>query len=590
MSDPMPTSSSAAERTTTPNAFWPNLRANALSGFLVFLIALPLCLAIAKASNYPPICGIWTAVVGGVLTCFLSNANLTIKGPAAGLIVIAAGAVSDLGREFVPQLPSAAVMQLQEAGKTPDQIAKELEFAQLAAGHRLAIAVGVAAGLCQVAFGLLKFGAIGDFFPLAAVHGMLASIGVIIMAKQSYAVLGATPPKNAEPLELIAHLPKAAAHDVNPEIFAIGALSLLILFLVPALPWKALRRIPAPLLVLLVAVPLGSWFDLEHEHTYLFHDGFFHHEDAEYRVGPKFLVDLPNTLKNPSDAFFAPDFRALATATGLKYLLMFALIASLESLLSAKAIDLIDPWKRKTDLNRDLLACGAANALASACGGLPMISEIVRSKANVDNGATNRYSNLFHAVFLLSFALLLPDLLHRIPLAALGAMLVYTGFRLAHPREFLHTFKIGPEQLVVFVSTIVATLATDLLIGIFVGVGVKLVIHLFSGVPPKALVKPSVSIVRSDNEPTVIYVRGAAAFTNWLSLRSTILRHTSERGVVVDLSGTRLVDHSTLEKLHDLKRDFARVCLPLEIVGIEGHRPLSRHPLAARWQRMRPAT
>jgi MFS superfamily sulfate permease-like transporter len=473
------------------------------------------------------------------------------RSPAAGLIVIAAGAVSDLGREFVPQLPSAAVMQLQEAGKTPDQIAKELEFAQLAAGHRLAIAVGVAAGLCQVAFGLLKFGAIGDFFPLAAVHGMLASIGVIIMAKQSYAVLGATPPKNAEPLELIAHLPKAAAHDVNPEIFAIGALSL---------------------------------------HTYLFHDGFFHHEDAEYLVGPKFLVDLPNTLKNPSDAFFAPDFRALATATGLKYLLMFALIASLESLLSAKAIDLIDPWKRKTDLNRDLLACGAANALASACGGLPMISEIVRSKANVDNGATNRYSNLFHAVFLLSFALLLPDLLHRIPLAALGAMLVYTGFRLAHPREFLHTFKIGPEQLVVFVSTIVATLATDLLIGIFVGVGVKLVIHLFSGVPPKALVKPSVSIVRSDNEPTVICVRGAAAFTNWLSLRSTILRHTCERGVVVDLSGTRLVDHSTLEKLHDLKRDFARVCLPLEIVGIDGHRPLSRHPLAARWQRMRPAT
>src|SRR5262249_16609248 len=162
-------------------------------------------------------------------------------------------------------------------------------------------------------------------------------------------------------------------------------------------------------------------------------------------------------------------------------IMMFCLIASIESLLSSQAIDMIDPWRRKTDQNRDLLATGVANTLCATVGALPMISEIVRSKANIDNGARTKYSNFFHGLFLLAFVLVLPMVINNIPMAALGAMLVFVGFRLASPKEFIHTYKIGVEQLVVFMTTIIVTLSTDLLIGVSSGIVLKILIHLLNG-------------------------------------------------------------------------------------------------------------
>jgi MFS superfamily sulfate permease-like transporter len=545
----------------------PNLRFDALAGFLVFLIAMPLCLAIARASGYPPIAGIWTAVIGGIVCSLLSNSELTIKGPAAGLIVIVFGAVTDLGAKFGADLSPSEQAML---------------------GYRLALGIGVTAGLIQILFGLLRVGRLADFFPLTPVHGILASIGLIIIAKQAYEVIGVSPEHGAEPLHLYAGLP-AALQQLNPEIALIGLVSLLILFGLPLLRYEWAKRIPAQLVVLVVAVLLGMAFDLEHRHTYLFPDSFFDLQHlAEFEVGPRFLVDMPEVLQNPLAAFAVPDFRGVATWAGIQYIVLFCLIGSLESLLSAKAIELLDPWRRKTDFDRDLLAVGIANTLASAIGALPMISEIVRSKANIDNGGRTRFANLFHALFLLAFALLCPNLIHRIPLAALGAMLVYTGFRLANPQEFVRAYRIGSEQFLVFVGTIVATLATDLLIGIAVGIALKVAFHLWHGCPIWGMLWADVEEVPQGDNLVILVVRRAVVFSNWLGVRAIILRASQHRDeVVLDLSRTRLVDHTVMEKLHQLRDDFERSGKRLSVIGLEVHEPLSKHPLSARKQRKR---
>jgi len=519
-----------------------NWKSDLLAGFLVFLIALPLCLGISLASGYPAIAGVFTAIIGGIVTTFLSNSQLTIKGPAAGLIVIAIGAVTELGN------------------------------GDLSHGYRLALGVGVAAGLVQVLFSLCRLGGvIGDFFPKATVHGMLAAIGVIIFAKQIHVVLGVTPEANG-PLELIGEIPSSIVR-ANPYVAVIGILSLLILFGLPLLRSRWARAVPAPMIVLLVAVPLALAFDMSHGHTYLFLN------NMQYTIGPRFLVDVPY---NMLEAVALPDFTGLATGVGIKYVIMFSLVGSLESLLSAKAIDLLDPWERKTNLNRDLLAIGVANTLASAVGGLPMISEIVRSKANIDNGARTRFADLFHALFLLGCVALIPFLIHQIPLAALGAMLVYTGFRLASPREFVQTWKIGPEQLIIFLVTLIVTLATDLLLGVACGVLVKFLIHITNGSQLPAMFRAHVDAEKRDAKTTVLIVHHYAIFTNWLFLKKRLLTVEADQDVVLDLSSTRLVDHTVMENLHELQREFVQRGRVLEVIGLEDHHKLSAHPQAAR--------
>jgi MFS superfamily sulfate permease-like transporter len=535
--------------------FGRHLRADATSGFLVFLIALPLCLGISLASGFPPVAGVFTAAVGAIITSLISNSELTIKGPAAGLIVIVLGAMQSFG--FT-------------GGSDP--------AADLAA-YRMVIAVGCVAGLVQVAFGLLRVGALSDFFPTAVVHGMLAAIGLIIFLKQLPVVFGEKPP--GEPLETLTNLPAEIA-GINPAIAVIGVASLVILFGWPFLRrWVRpawLRLVPAQLLVLAAAVPLGLWFDLAHDHYYRF-------AGHDYPVGESFLVSVP---KNLLAAVTLPDFSVFTSpATRLAaawWVVMFALVGSVESLLSAKAIDLLDPWKRKTDMNRDLLAVGTANVVVAAIGGLPMISEIVRSKANIDAGARTRFADLWHGLFLLAFVAFAPGIIHMIPLSALAAMLVYTGARLASPKEFLNVFRIGPEQLVIFVTTIIAVLLTDLLLGVGIGIALKFVIHAANGVPLNSFFKPFLQVTTLDDQTVQIEAAGSAVFSNWLPFRRQIVQLGLLQGndVVVNLAGTRLVDHSVMEKLEELSHDFARAGRRLEVVGLDDHRGLSKHPHATR--------
>jgi MFS superfamily sulfate permease-like transporter len=539
-----------------------SLRNDVIAGFLVFLIALPLCLAIARASGFPPIAGIWTAVIGGVICTLLGNSELTIKGPAAGMIVIVLGAVTDLGAQFGQGLSDPEKVML---------------------GYKLALGIGVVAAGVQILFGLFRVGKWVDFFPLTPVHGMLAAIGLIIIAKQSYEVIGVSATKGAEPLELLRDFPHALT-QMNPGIALIGVISLVILFCFPYIRGERLKAVPAQFIVLVVALCMGLFMDLDHWHKYRLPFQLpGANPSTEFELGPRFLVDIPHVLKDASKAFALPDFRAITTQTGLKYIILFSLVGSLESLLSARAIELLDPWKRKTNYNRELLAVGFANLLSSMIGGLPMIAEIVRSKANVDSGGRTKNSNLFHGMFLLAFVLLIPGLIHKIPLAALGAMLVYTGFRLANPNEFVRVFKVGSEQFVVFVVTIIATLATDLLIGVGIGIGTKIAFHLWNGCPIQNIFRADVQGVVQDEQHVLLIVNHAAVFSNWLGLSQVIQENLKEYdSVVLDLSRTRLVDHTVMEKLHQATDEAKRAGKELKIIGLEGHRSLSSHPLSAK--------
>ncbi len=521
-------------------------RADLLSGFLVFLIALPLCLGIALACGYPAIAGVFTAIIGGLLSTLFSNSELTIKGPAAGLIVIAIGCVTEFG--FTGGSDPSADFQ----------------------AYRLALGVGVAAGLVQIVFGVFRAGILGEFFPSTVIHGLLASIGVIIFAKQFPVVMGVSP--DGSPGELLARIPSFVM-DMNPIIGLIGIVSLLIMFGYPLITNPTLRMVPAPMMVLFIAVPMGLYWNIGQDGTYTFNN-------QSHAVGPEFLVNVPASMVG---ALTFPDFSGLTTLIGVKYVVMFAMIGSLESLLSAKAIDAIDPWKRKTNFDRDLLAVGVGNTVSALVGGLPMISEIVRSKANIDNGARTRFANMFHGFFLLVFVALAPALINQLPRAALGAMLVFTGFRLASPQEFARIYRLGRDQFIIFVSTIAGVLATDLLQGIAIGILVKVVMHVVNGTPLPSLLKLHAEVTHDDERSATIAVRDSAVFSTWIPLRRR-LHHFLRDGkrVTLNLSETRLVDHTVMSRLQEWQTEFAAQNSELCITGLERHRPLADSPMATR--------
>jgi len=518
------------------------LKHDIVSGFLVFLIALPLCLAISVTSGYPPIAGIFTAIIGAILTTFVSNSELTIKGPAAGLIVIALGCIDDFGG----------------AGN--------------ADAYKAALAVGVAAAILQILFGMFRAGILGEFFPISAVHGMLAAIGIII--KQIPYALGVIGAKG-KPLEMVRDIPHYVL-EANPAIATIGLVGLLIMFLWPMAGRKfaRLKLVPAPMVVLLVSVPMSMGFDLLHEHSYTL-------AGHKYQLSEQYLVDMPDKVFGMFDSVTYPEFSALSQLKAWKWVLMFFVIGSLESLLSAKAIDLLDPWKRKTNMDRDIIAVGLGNLCSACVGGLPMISEIVRSKANIDNGARTRFADMWHGIFLLLCVALIPTILHRIPLAA---MLVYTGFRLAHPTEFIHVYRIEKEQLAIFVTTLVVVLVEDLLLGVAAGILLKMVFHVANGVPLNSLFKPYIEVEEVNADTSMIIASQSAVFSNWIPFRRQIeeIGLVQKRNLIIDLSNTQLVDHSVMGKLDEMARDFEQEGLRFEVRGLDTLQPFSPDSHAAR--------
>jgi len=426
--------------------------------------------------------------------------------------------------------------------------------------------------------GIFKAGRLSSFFPISVIHGMLAAIGIIIMAKQVHVLLGNAPEKGSSLFSTIAQVPHSLM-NMNHEIAIIGFTGLIILIIWSKLKNPLLKMIPAPLIVVLSGMALAKYFDLDHEHMYLFlPDASFlqHHEET---VGPKFLVTISDNFMS---SFYFPDFSKFATVEFWEAVISISLVGSLESLLSAMAVDKLDPYKRHSNLDRDLTAVGIGNLAAGLIGGLPMIAEIVRSSANVTNGAKTAWANFFHGCFLLLFVVLFPRLIHSIPLAALASLLVFTGYRLASPKEFAKVMGVGKEQLFMFVATIIGVLATDLLVGVAIGIITKFVIHLARGVKLNNLFKIRYTIEQKNTNTIDVTIEGAAIFSNFMALKTELAKVAEGQTIVFQLNNAYLLDHTVMEFFHDFQHNYEANGGHCKFLGIEYHDPYSDHPLAAR--------
>ncbi|MCI5056486.1 MAG: SulP family inorganic anion transporter [Flavobacteriales bacterium] len=522
------------------NSFKKNWKKDLIAGFSVSLIALPLCLGISIASGFPPVAGLITAIVGGMLASRISGSFVTISGPAAGLIVISLSAVETMGGG--------------------DAIA----------GYRYAIAAIFIAGIFSVLLSFLKVGKLGDFFPTAVVHGMMAAIGIIIIVKQSFVAMGLVSPKGSI-LHVMALLPDALIH-MNPIIFLIGLITILILVFQPKIKYKPIKIIPAPVWVLLVAIPFAHFFNLFEAHEYSI-------RSLHYSLGPQLLVDLPDKL---AESIVLPDFSKMGETQFWISVISFTLVMSMETLISAKAVDQLDPQKRKSNLDKDVRAMGAGTAVAGFLGGLPMISEIVRSSANVNYGARSQWANFFHGGCLLLFMVVLSPLIEQIPLAALAALEIYTGFKLAAPKNFRHSLEIGKAQLAIFTITLIAVLVTDLLVGVVIGMLFKLIIHMVYGAKLRDLFKIRAE-VSSQNKTVKIKPKGSSIFSNYLSLKKIIDDNLNENeDIMIDFVDVEIVDHTVMQNLENLENDLKRRNKYLAVLGMHNLHPASNHPLAAR--------
>jgi MFS superfamily sulfate permease-like transporter len=497
-----------------------HLKDDLISGFSVSLIALPLCLGIAIASGVPPLAGLIAAIIGGLIASRISGTFVTISGPAAGLIVITLGAVESM------DYPNALG----------------------------AIVIG---GLIMAVFGFLKMGKVGDYFPSAAVHGMLAAIGIIIIIKQIFPAIGAPSPKG-EILEVASYIPHAFT-ELNPFALSIGIAALAILIIHPLLKIKFIKMIPAPMWVLIITIPMATIIGTTN----------------------LAMVEMPHNLFGEG-GFQLPSFEKIGMSAFWIAVAGFALVSAIESLLSAKAVDSLDPYKRSSNLNKDLISMGAGSSLSAAIGGLPMISEIVRSSANVNNGAKTQWANFFHGGFLLIFLLVGVVVIEMIPISALAAMLVFTGFKLASPKEFKHMYKIGVMEFEIFIVTIVAVLATDLIIGIVIGILFKYVLLLFKGIKFNQLFKSYLDI-EHNGKVKIIHLKGSQIFSNYLSLKKRLDSGVEKFDeLILDFKNVEFVDHTVMEHLENYARLAKLNEKDVHIENVDELHPVSNHPLASR--------
>lgn len=508
------------------------------TGFMASLIALPLSLGIAMASGFPAASGVVTAIIGGLVASRFHGAPLTIKGPAAGLIVIVLAGVTELGS------------------------------GDLVIGYPKLLAAIINAGVLQIILGSLRLGRFSSMIPPSVVHGMLAGIGVIIFAKQFPIMLGVAPMASS-PLDLIKDISHTVSH-ANLPVAGLGIASLFLILFYKKLPVRLVSMVPAQLVAVILAIPAAVYFDFSHAHDLIV-------SGEHFKVGPDYLVHIPGKIF-ASLAF--PEWRSLLDVATWKYVLLLTLIGSAESLLTVQAVDAIDPAKTKSDLDGDLIAVGIGNVLCGLVGALPMISEIVRSRANIDNGAKTSWSNFFHGGFLVLALFMVPGVLSLIPLSVLASMLLVTAYRLASPDEFAKIYRIGWDQMVIFLVTMILTVTVDLLAGVLSGVGLKVILHFIRGLTPRDFLHIAVEKSVSGKHMR-LKIHGAVVFSNFFKVQAMIDGAGPEISMVtIDFSEARFVDHTALKRLHAAADSKSNAVITME--GLDQLRSRSNHELATR--------
>ena len=407
-------------------------------------------------------------------------------------------------------------------------------------------------------------------FPYAAVHGMMTAIGLIILGKQLPVFLGSpTAPKSV--FQIFTHLPNLIL-TANPLVTLTGIAGLVLFLVIPKIKRKWVKAIPVPVWVVAFGALIGNLFGLHEAVTYSL-------LGKTYDLGPQNYLSLPSNIFS---SLARPDFSKISDPEFWLVVISLSLISSLETLISTAAVYQLDPLKRQTDLDKDLIAIGIGTALSGLAGGLPMIAEIVRSNANVEAGARTRWANFFHGIILLIAVLLFPAFLTHIPLTSLATLLIFTGWRLASPQKLKSMRAIGFDQLIVFVVTTAGVLATDLLIGVGVGVATKIGLHMLRKVHPFDLLRCRFVTEEVAPDHLKVVLQSSLVFTNVARLISLIENQTAAKTVTLDLSAAQMIDHTSIEKLHALKLKKASQGVEIYAIESDHHRRVSAHAMAAR--------
>ncbi|MDZ4696497.1 MAG: SulP family inorganic anion transporter [Deltaproteobacteria bacterium] len=489
-----------------------------LAGLVVFFVALPLCLGIALASNAPLAAGLVSGVIGGIVVGFLSGSHTSVSGPAAGLAAVVAAQIATLG-----------------------------SFENL-------LAATVIAGLLQIVIGLSRGGLIALFFPSSVIKGLLAAIGVLLILKQIPHVLGHDPDPEGEMSfvqpdgrntlgELFETL-----YDLHFGAATVGLVCLGLLLLWNRTKWLKQLPVPASLVVISLGVGLNAVFQFFGETWVISESHLVQVPVATSASGLLELISFPNM------AAFADPRVYLAGMT-------IAVVASLETLLNLHAVDKIDPQQRFSPPNRELVAQGTGNILAGLFGGLPITSVIVRGSVNISAGGQTRRSAITHGVLLLGAVALFPAVINRIPLASLAAILLATGFKLANPSLFRSMWKEGRRQFLPFVITVVAIVATDLLIGILVGLAVSIAYILKS-----SFNHPLIRVMEKHASQDVLRIELSSQVGFFSRARLEKELGSIPRGghVLIDARRTDFIDPDVL----DLIDDFREKAAPARRIGV----------------------